>query len=201
MSKADLLKHIAETAYNVGFGAKIHFATYDIVEKAPGWIGLSSTAVGIFALFNESLSGKAVSALFIILGVCGLYISFYNDHKNKYSEKGVELTKLFNELKALYMTVKSSTDTSLDAEKNTLSVIESKYCDCCLNKQIFMSGWYAHYKFFWQNQIEWIDEQKRFGFWRDKIPLSLILTAFAVFFIGSAFALPALIKLVLCSAT
>ena len=35
MDKNTLLKMIAETGYNVGFGAKKHFATYDIVEKAP----------------------------------------------------------------------------------------------------------------------------------------------------------------------
>jgi hypothetical protein len=34
----------------------------------------------------------------------------------------------------------------------------------------------THYKFFWQHQIEWIDEQKQFTFWRDKVPLSLSLT-------------------------
>ena len=30
MTKEVLLKRIAESAYNVGFGAKKHFATYDI---------------------------------------------------------------------------------------------------------------------------------------------------------------------------
>ena len=37
MDKDDLLKHIAETGYNVGFGAKLHFATYDIVDW-PYWL-------------------------------------------------------------------------------------------------------------------------------------------------------------------
>ena len=54
MDKNDLLKHIAETGYNVGFGAKLHFATYDIVDKTPGLIGFISTAVGIFSLFIKS---------------------------------------------------------------------------------------------------------------------------------------------------
>ncbi|AWN16176.1 hypothetical protein SALB1_1978 [Salinisphaera sp. LB1] len=43
------------------------------------------------------------------------------------------------------------------------------------SKQILFSDWYAHYKFFWQHQIEWIDEQKQFTFWRDKVPLSFSL--------------------------
>ena len=42
MNKAELLKCIAETGYNVGFGAKKHFATYDLLEKMPGWIGFIS---------------------------------------------------------------------------------------------------------------------------------------------------------------
>ena len=36
--KKELLQQIARTAYNVGFGAKKHFATYDMVEKLPGII-------------------------------------------------------------------------------------------------------------------------------------------------------------------
>ena len=35
MDKNDLLKQIAEASYNIGYGAKKHFATYDIVEKVP----------------------------------------------------------------------------------------------------------------------------------------------------------------------
>ena len=38
MRQEDLLNQIAETAYNVGFGAKKHFATYDMIEKLPGII-------------------------------------------------------------------------------------------------------------------------------------------------------------------
>ena len=47
MNKLDLLKSIAEKGYDVGFGAKKHFATYDIIEKTPGLISFSSMAFGI----------------------------------------------------------------------------------------------------------------------------------------------------------
>ena len=50
MNKSNLLMSIAETGYNVGFGAKKHFATYDIVQKAPGWIAFVSFVVGVSAL-------------------------------------------------------------------------------------------------------------------------------------------------------
>ena len=107
MNKPDMLKMIAEKAYDVGFGAKKHFATYDIIEKAPGLISFSSMAFGIFALAIKDLPTELISATFIVLGVVGLYISFYNHKKDTYDQAGVALTQLFNELKALYLTVKS----------------------------------------------------------------------------------------------
>lgn len=137
MKKEDLLKQIADVAYNVGFGAKKHFATYDIVEKAPGLISFSSMAVGIFGLVIDILSAKSLSAAFLVLGIAGFYIERYNEDKDKYAEKGSDLTQLFNELKTLYYKVKSSSDDDLiqsgEELKKFLIVITknaftSKYC-------------------------------------------------------------------------
>lgn len=192
MDKSHMLRRIAEAGYNIGFSAKMHLATYDIVEKAPGWIGLSSTSVGILSLFIDCLSAKLISAIFIIFGIAGLYISFYNDTKSEYAKRGAELTKILNEVKSLYFRVKSSRADEFDQEEIILSEIESRFCDACINKQIFMSGWYAHYKFFWQSQIEWMDEQKKFRFWRDKIPLSFAISlVFFVVVIGGWIAIDA----------
>ena len=77
MDQAGLLRSIATTGYNVGFGAKKHFATYDIVEKAPGWIGFISSAVGVLALIYDPLSAKLPSAILVILGICTFYIIPY----------------------------------------------------------------------------------------------------------------------------
>lgn len=175
MRKDDLLRQIADTAYNVGFGAKKHFATYDIVEKAPGWIGFISLGVGVFALFIEMLATKHMSAILIVLGITGLLINLYSETKQAYEQKGIFLTTLFNELKSLYFSVKSSDKSDFKEEAEKLSDIESRYYSNCISKQILFSDWYAHYKFFWQHQIDWVDEQKHFNFWRDKIPLSLVL--------------------------
>lgn len=81
MNKQDLLKSIADTAYNVGFGAKKHFATYDMVEKIPGFIGFISMSVGIFALYIDMLSTKTVSACLAVFGVIGMYVTVYNAEK------------------------------------------------------------------------------------------------------------------------
>ena len=172
MTKDDLLKAIAETGYNVGFGAKKHFATYDLVEKVPGWISFLSMAFGIYALAFDGLSTKFLSATFVVLGVVGLYVSFYNNEKEEYEKRAVKLTQLFNQLKTLYLNTKSEQSQDLSIYISEHQRLETEYYSNCLTKQILFSDWYAHYKFFWQHQIEWIDEQKKFNFLRDKVPLS-----------------------------
>jgi len=182
MKKDNLLKLIAESAYNVGFGAKTHFSTFDIVDKAPGLIGFLSMAVGIFALFIDELSTKQMSATFIVLGIVGLYISFYDSKKSTYDEAGSSLTQVFNELKELYFLVKTSSDDEIQQHLEKFREIEKTFYAKCISKQTLFSGWYAHYKFFWQHQIGWIDEQLNFKFWRDKVPLSfsLVLALFII---------------------
>ena len=184
MNKQDLLKQIAELAYNVGFGAKKHFATYDILEKLPGFIGFCSLAVGILGLVFDFLNSKGLSALFIILGITEFYFDRYNEIKDNFSQKGEDLTKLFHELKILYYDVKASSGDNLDKESDSLSDISHRYLANCLSRQILFSDWFAHYKFFWQNQIEWVDEQKKFKLWRDKIPLTFTLFAITLLLVA-----------------
>ena len=172
MTKQDLLKRIADTAYNVGFGAKKHFATYDITAKVPGSIGFVSTAVGVFGLIYDSLSTKSLSATFTVLGIMGICITIYDRKKEKYAETGNKLTQIFNRLKSLYFNVKAAQETDLLKFEQELEVIESEYSKIGISDQMLFSGWFAHYKFFWEHQIEWIDEQKHFRLFRDKLPLS-----------------------------
>lgn len=192
MNRSDFLKCIAETGYNVGFGAKKHFATYDLVEKSPGWISFISIAFGIYSLAFKELSTSFLSASFTVLGVVGLYVSMYDAKKSDYEKAGVELTKIYNQLRALYYSLQSKSDsddlTNLISEYQQL---ESQYYSVGLSKQILFSDWYAHYKFFWQHQIEWVDEQKNFSFFRDKVPLSfymflVVLIVMAICFIYKA---------------
>lgn len=181
MNKNDLLKQIAETGYNIGYGAKKHFATYDIVEKVPNLINFFLITIGIFALFVNELSDKTISAILIIFGIIGLYISFYNDKKDDYNKTGKYLTGLFDELKTLYYKIKATNNQLKGDEKNLLRDIQSRYHKKAISKQILFSDWYAHYKFFWQHQIDWIEEQKDFSLLKDKIPLTF--TAIILFFL------------------
>lgn len=179
MEKETLLNLIAETAYNVGFGAKKHLATYDIVSKIPGLINFVSISIGILALVTTLVSGKLISAYLLIFGVISLYISYYNDSIDEYAKKGANLTDTFNELKNLYFEVKDSTDNDGRASEDMIArhqELQRRGNSTSQSKQIFFSDWYAHYKFFWQHQIDWVNEQKNFRLFRDKIPLSLTVT-------------------------
>lgn len=177
MKKDQLLKSIADTGYNVGFGGRKHWATYDIVDKVPGFIGFASTAFGIFSLIYDNLSEKYFSAAFIVIGIVALYITFYEHNKLKYADTANTLTKLFNSLRDLYRTVQGHPTDDVDIFTNQLHEIEKEYYATAISKQILFSDWYAHYKFFWQYQIDWVDEQKKFRVLRDKLPLSLMLWA------------------------
>lgn len=184
MNREGLLCSIAETGYNVGFGAKKNFATHDIVQKAPGFIGFVSLAVGVFALIYEPLNSKWIAATLVVLGIASLYVTHYDHNKVAYGEEGERLTALFYRLRDLYRDVQATgVGDNLTDHRQRLDTLQSEYFSSNQSKQILFSDWYAHYKFFWQHQIEWIDEQKKFTFWRDKIPLSLtfsLLIAIAV---------------------
>ncbi|APE05011.1 hypothetical protein BM528_03845 [Alteromonas sp. RW2A1] len=167
----NLKKHIAETAYNVGYSAKLHFASYEMIERLPGLISFFSMAFGVYALAFSSLSTKFMSCTLLVLGLIGLYISMKNGDKKIYEEKGIALTGLFNELKHLMLDAKSQSPNTTDIA-NKLNDIELRYNNSCASSHIMFATWFAHYKFFWEQQIAWIDEQRKFGFFRDKVPLT-----------------------------
>lgn len=179
MQRDALLKLIAETAYNVGYGAKKHFATYDIIEKLPGWVAFISGAAAILALFIPAFEAKWVSATFIIISFGTGNILLYDRDKSKYADIGNALTERFHELRVLYQEVKTQQPgIDLPAYTQRHAEIQANALKSGMAKQIFLSDWYAHYKFFWQQQIGWLDEQLNFTLIRDKLPLSF--TAFLI---------------------
>lgn len=188
MDKNDLLKHIAETGYNVGYTAKLHFASYEMIEKIPGFISIISMTFGIYALAYDGLSTKFISSTLLALGIVGLYISLRNADKGDYQVKGVTLTNLFNDLKHLVSEVKSATGDLTELSKR-LRTIEGEYNNNCASQHIMFATWFAHYKFFWEQQTGWIEEYRKFGFFRDKIPLTLwLVLAAATFYMAFNYA-------------
>lgn len=181
MDKAGLLRSIAETGYNVGFGAKKNFATHDIVQKAPGLIGFVSLAVGVYALMYEPLNSKWIAATLVVLGIASLYITNYDHNKLAYSGEGERLTSLFYRLRDLYRDVQSVDEQDdVSVYRTRLDSIQSDFFSTNQTKQIMFADWYAHYKFFWQHQIGWIDEQLNFKLLRDKVPLTFTLIVIAL---------------------
>lgn len=173
MKKDLFLREVAESGYNIGYAAKKHFATYDIVEKAPGWISLITLALGVLALINPLFEDHTLAALVLIVGIASMYFNSYQDGRHEYCRHGEALTGHFTNLRAIYFEIQSRSDgDSFDDLKQRYQAVLSSSQQTGSSKHIFLSDWYAHYKFFWQAQIGWIDEQLRFRFWRDKIPLS-----------------------------
>ena len=178
MDRNEALKLIATHGYNVGYGGKKHFATYDIIEKIPGAISFASIAFGILSLkyFSEELAGH-VSVALTIFGVVSLYISFYSNQKERYQEVGSQITRIYSDLQSIYLTLKSN-NSDIDTELEKARNLMSEFYSVSITKQILLSDWYAHYKFFVQTQIDWIDEQKKFGLFKDKMPRSFQLCIF-----------------------
>ena len=176
MTKPDLLKHIAQTAYNVGYAAKKHFATYDLAAKAPGSISFLTFCVGLIFLLIDFTAKKYFSAACIILGILGLRISMWEGKKETYLDVGRQLTGILNKLKALYFQVKAAEQNDLSAFETQLAAFEDEFNEAGLGNQMLFTDWYAHYKFFWQQQLDWIDEQLHFRLFRDKLPLSFMAT-------------------------
>lgn len=184
IDKNSMLKQLAENGYNVGFGAKKHFATFDIIEKVPNAISLIVLLVGVGQLaYPNNHYNTGISTTLIMVSILALTISSFNSEKDKYEKAGIELTKLFNELRALYYQVENSNQEDFQVEFQQMNDVLNRYYSLSISKQIFTSDWYAHYKFFFQMQIEWINEQKKFSFWKDKIPKSLVLFLLFVFLI------------------
>ena len=177
MNKDLLLKDVAESGYNIGYAAKKHLATYDIVEKAPGWISILSFAFGVLALVVPQLDNQVLAALLLVIAYAVFYFNSYQDGRGKYASVGSQLTTHFTSLRTLYYEIESRPETADFGDlKDKYRAILDDSQSIGISKQIFLSDWYAHYKFFWQAERSWLEEKRPFTFWRDKIPLSATVT-------------------------
>ncbi|MGV8932128.1 MAG: SLATT domain-containing protein [Luteimonas sp.] len=181
MHKELLLKDIAASGYNIGYAAKKHLATYDIVEKAPGWISILSFGFGVLALVVPRLNNNVLAAFLLIVAYAVFYFNSYQDGRAEYDKVGSRLTTIFTSLRALLFEVESRSETeSLEDLKARYRELLDESQSIGISKQIFLSDWYAHYKFFWQAERSWLEKYRPFTFWRDKIPLSATVAGIAV---------------------
>ena len=95
MNKDEFLKAVAETGYNVGFGAKKHFSTYDIVE-------------GIIGLYISLYDSKKTEYEKSGIALTKIYNEIGNLYRKAKSVDGAEIADLeirLSELQSEYYSV------------------------------------------------------------------------------------------------
>ena len=169
--KKDLLKKIAAKGYTISYAANLNFATYDIVKKTPGRIAFLTIVAGILGLGWPELRSVWVSVDVLIFGIANIYIRKFTTDVDSYKKRGVTNTDQGNRLNNLYLRVKVM-DENADFSQvlAEYEAIEKEFNDGSEPDQIIFSNWYAHFKFFCEKDVSWMDEQLHFGLWRDKIP-------------------------------
>lgn len=184
-SKASLLRSVAESGYNVGFGAKRHFKTYDMLRFAPKLISWMIIFIGIMQLSsyykdfakNDPNASELTTIILIIIGIIGLIIDHCSFDKEQYNQAGIKLIRLFNELRIMYNQIKGMDENSdFSTQLDRLNQIIDEASKIGISEQLMFSGWLTHISFFGgETQIDWIDEQLNFNFFKDKCPISFLI--------------------------
>ncbi len=172
MSRESLATRSAQTGYHLLFGAKRHFATYEIVETVPAYFGIATTGLGIVLLAYQFPNWeKPFSVISIILGFAIWHLNSYHD-KKKYEDTGKELTKLYYDTRVIYDKAKSNEDIDLNKLEEELKIINEKLNAQSTYQQVWGSGVFAHYKVFWECTPDWFVNELELTFWKDKVPAS-----------------------------
>lgn len=174
MRKEEFLNTLAQKGYDIGFGAKKNFASYDIINKLPSWVGFISLAIGIIQIAYDDISfNKELSISLIFIGIAIIYLEVFKSKVDDFENEGIRLTILFNSIRDLYYQAKSDSNFIYSNYENLYQNILSNFYSNNMSKQIFMSSWYAHFKFFYEMQTEWIENELKLNFFKDKLPNSL----------------------------
>ncbi|MEU2237514.1 SLATT domain-containing protein [Streptomyces vietnamensis] len=138
LSKDQLLKELATNGYNVGFGAKKNFATYDIISKVPGFISLIGLLIGVGQLaYPDGPFDITISTVLIMASIVGMTITPFLNDREKYNENGIKMTGYFNKLRQLYLKVKSSSATDFESEEREMETIMNQFYSINSSNQIF----------------------------------------------------------------
>lgn len=166
-----LKKRTAQIGYNLAFGTKRHFATYDIVEKTPAYFGVFSFAVGIaFLIYKNDSLATFIGASSSVIGFALLYLNDYLNEKEKYMSIGKQLNILYDKVHELYEKVQSCQEDEFPTIESDLTKINDEFQKISIHKQVFFSNESAHFKLFWESQPKWFVDELGLTFWKDKIP-------------------------------
>jgi hypothetical protein len=99
MTEQTVTKQIAREYYNVIYGAKLNFASFDTCDKLPSLINFLSLALGIlalciFALSFESFNNKILASFLLIASVVGLMLKPRDMQKEKYLDALTAISKI-----------------------------------------------------------------------------------------------------------
>ena len=179
MNNNELKKHLAKAGYNIGFGAKKHFATFDIAKKIPSKIAFLTLSIGIVQLGYPELSyNKEVSIIIIVMGLINLFVYIYGVKIAEYETAGIKITQLYNDVSTLYSSVGADDPNEVILEK--LNRIQNEFYQVSISDQMPFSHELAHFKFFYELQVNWIVEELRLTFWKDKVPNSFKINSIAL---------------------
>jgi hypothetical protein len=166
-----LKKRIANIGYNLAFGTKRHFATYDIIEKTPAYFGVFSFAVGItFLIYKNDSLATFTGASSSVIGFALLYLNDYLNVKEKYIITGKQLNILYGKVHELHEKAKGCQEDEFSKIESDLTKINDEFQNISIHKQVFFSNEYAHFKLFWESQPKWFVDELSLTFWKDKVP-------------------------------
>lgn len=177
MNKTNLLQSIAQSAYDIGFGGKKHFITYDILRITPRAISVLTMILGVYQLltwYKENVTaGKQdfIAATLIAIGLIALVIDLLSDSKEEYNLVGKRLLNFFNELRRMHLTVSAMDETS---DFSTFiarhEAIVNEASTISISKQTIFTHWLTHFGFFYVMQSKWVVSELKLT-WRDKYPI------------------------------
>ena len=173
-----LLNSIAQSGYNIGFGAKKHFVTYDIYRVIPKLTSFAVLAIGILQLtsvYKRLCTGDVsdvVSASLVIIGLLAFTVDITSKNSERFNEAGKILIGKFNRLRNMYNEASSLDDSDidrLDKLSQELEQIEQDSQAVAISEQAIGTHILTNTLFFGSMQVGWIENELHLGI-KDKFP-------------------------------
>lgn len=176
--KAALLKSIAQSGYNIGFGAKKHFITFDLYRILPKFTSFFTLGIGVLQLTDwyKKICGAESQELFsvflIIIGLLAFTVDLVGKGHERYKLSGEELISKFNRLRNMYNQVKAlpvSQSTDLQIFWTELHTIEADARMVSIAEQAICTHIATNVLFFNSMQVDWLVKELNLGI-KDKFP-------------------------------
>tara|TARA_Y100001973_G_C5187924_1_gene329046 strand:+ start:1560 stop:2255 length:696 start_codon:yes stop_codon:yes gene_type:complete len=175
LNEQKIKTQIAREYYNVIYGAKLHFASFDLCEKLPTFISVISLTFGVLGLAFSEFNSQSLGAILLIIGIIGISLKPRELQKDEYKATGDKLNQVGKRLENLYCEIEEKDKDSVAKARAELSQLQKEHHDIGTMAPVLLSSWYAHYKLFSEHNSDWMCRELELGFF-DKVPLSLRIT-------------------------